>query len=103
MASDMINAVIFPSADTVYRQGEGSIQLIPVQSIINVLTHVYPNIGSLDATGINDERTTETVKNLQRIFGQAETGEIDVSFWDNLAALYSCTLPRGRFRPDESF
>lgn len=103
MINEVSEVSIFPSADTIYRQGEGSIQLLPVQSMINVLSQIYPNIGSPSHSGINDTKTIETVKNLQKIFGQNQTGEIDADFWEYLAALYSCTLPGGRFRPDQSF
>lgn len=103
MINGVSEAAIFPSADTVYRQGEASIQLLPVQSMIDALARIYPNIGSPSSNGVNDEQTTESVKNLQKIFGQEQTGEIDSYFWEYLAALYRCTITAGRFRPDEAF
>lgn len=103
MINGVSEAAMFPSADTVYRQGEASIQLLPIQSMIEALSRIFTNIGSPSSGGVNDDRTVESVKNLQKIFGREQTGEIDAYFWEYLAALYRCTVPAGRFRPDEAF
>lgn len=102
MINGVSEAAIFPSADTVYRQGEGSIQLLPVQAMMDALARIYANISAPAISGINDEKTIETVKSLQQAFGQEQTGEIDAYFWEYLAALYQCTVTAGRFRPDEA-
>lgn len=102
MINGVSEAAIFPSAATVYRQGEGSIQLLPVQAMMDALSRIYANVSSPAASGVNDEKTVESVKSLQRIFGREQTGEIDAYFWEYLAALYRCAVTAGRFRPDEA-
>ena len=103
MLNGVSEAAIFPTAETVYRQGEASIQLMPIQAMIDALARIYQNIGGLTVTGINDEKTVRSVKNLQKIFGQEQTGEIDAYFWEYLASLYRCTITFGRYRPDGAF
>lgn len=100
MPTEVMDASIFPTFDTVYRQGEASIQLFPIQAILLVLTSIYDDTGSIEITGVNDETTLQTVKNYQRIFGQEPTGEIDIEFWDYLTALYRCNVTGARFRPE---
>jgi murein L,D-transpeptidase YcbB/YkuD len=99
MPTEVNDAKIFPTAGTVYRVGEGSIMLLPVQGMLAALTAVYPDLGTPSMTGINDSDTTETVKRFQQIFGQEETGIIDRDFWDYLNALYTCNISAGRYRP----
>lgn len=100
MPTEIMDASIFPTLDTVYRQGEASIQLFPIQAMLLVLTAIYPDTGSLEITGVNDEMTSQTVKNYQKIFGQEQTGEIGIEFWDYLTALYRCNVTGARFRPE---
>ena len=37
MVNGVSEAAIFPTAETVYRQGEASIQLMPIQAMIDAL------------------------------------------------------------------
>ena len=66
MLNGVSEAAIFPTVDTVYRQGEASIQLMPIQAMIDALARIYQNIGGLTVTGINDEKTVRSVSFLQK-------------------------------------
>lgn len=100
MPEEIIEAAIFPSLDTVFRRGETSIQLVPIQAMLLVLTSIYRGTGSIEVNGTNDGLTSQTVKNYQKIFGQEQTGEIGIEFWDYLTALYRCNVTGARFRPE---
>ena len=102
MTPRISGAALFPAAQTVYRRGESSILLMPLQAMLLALTAVYPETGSLEVNGTNDEQTSRTVRRYQKIFGQKETGEIDADFWESLHLLYSSCMICGRHRPDRA-
>lgn len=100
MKKRVSEAALFPTEETVYRKGESSILLMPVQAMLYVLGSVYPETGSPEINGTNDEKTADLVRCFQKIFGQEETGEIDISFWESLCLLYRSCVACGRHRPD---
>ena len=85
-------AALFPSAETVYQAGEASVQFLPIQAMLKVLTMIFPNTGSPELTGVHDAKSVESVLLYQKIFGMEENGEITLEFWENLTLLYKSRI-----------
>ncbi len=60
-----------------------------VQYLVNEISILYPASGVLEVSGRYDEATAESVKNIQRRTGIAQTGNVDKTTWDMLVRIYN--------------
>ena len=70
-----------------------------LQTYLNTLATVYPEIGTLAVDGIFGEATENAVKTVQRIFGLPETGVVNLATWNVIAGQYESILT-GRTRSE---
>ncbi len=75
--------------------GEPNLHLYVVQSMLKAISEVYPNVPTLDVTGIHDEDSVASIQWLQEISGLPVTGEIDRKTWQILARLYRIVVRDG--------
>ena len=59
-----------------------------IQEQLNVIAGAYPKIPKLVADGIYGERTAESVKVFQSVFGLPQTGEVDYPTWYKISEIY---------------
>lgn len=85
-------ARIYPSAAKRIAPGEAEDCLYAIQGMMLPLTRIYPELGTVGVTGVNDDQCAACVQNLQRCFGQEENGVIDKRFWNSLAGFYTAQV-----------
>lgn len=73
-----------------------------LQEYINVISGEYPEIPTLEVTGIFDQATENAVKLIQEAFGLPADGVVDVSTWETIASLYD-TIMGGYYRNPTQF
>lgn len=67
---------------------EDSEYLLPMQAMLKNISEQFSNLGSLEITGIHDEKSIAMVRKLQEVFGMEQNGIIDNVFWNNVERLY---------------
>ena len=97
MEAEPFNIKIFPGTKTKFFPEETSPHLFPIQSVMLLLTEVFPELGNLSINGIHDKPSVHVVQNLQKIFGMETTGVIEKKFWNQLVLLYEAHVSRNRF------
>ena len=74
------NARPFPGTSLLVGSTGEYVRLL--QTYLNTLATVYPEIGTLAVDGIFGEATENAVKTVQRIFGLPETGVVNLATWN---------------------
>lgn len=59
-----------------------------LQEQLNVIAGAYPAIPKVDEDGIYGERTSESVRKFQNVFGLPETGITDYPTWYKIQEIY---------------
>ena len=96
LSSDYLNALtlfseavplrVFPSPQHRIRIGDSGEVVYILQAMLNTLGNAAEAIA---VTGKFDQATQSRVKELQKMSGFEETGEVDRAFWDHLASWYN--------------
>lgn len=60
-----------------------------IQIMLNTISQFYDNLDAPRITGVYDDATENSVKEIQHIAGIDETGRIDYLTWNRLARLYN--------------
>lgn len=92
-------AVIFPSAQTAIQPGERHESLYPIQGILLQITNRFPSLGTVNVTGVHDEDSVNTVKNIQCVSGLCPNGVLDRFAWDRIAKIHEVFVSRNRAQP----
>ena len=87
------NAKPFPGISLLVGSTGEYVRLL--QTYLNTLATVYPEIGTLAVDGIFGEATENAVKTVQRIFGLPETGVVNLATWNVIAGQYESILTGG--------
>jgi peptidoglycan hydrolase-like protein with peptidoglycan-binding domain len=69
--------------------GNAGYSIYIIQAMLNTISQFYDNMKKAPINGIYDSETAESVKSIQRVNGQEQTGEIDINTWNSLAMLYN--------------
>lgn len=88
---------LLPEDFVVIRAGEENILLYPIQAMLKNLANEFENIPDLEITGVHDENSVATVKQLQTIIGKEAHGNLDKVFWNDLIKLYETHISRKNF------
>ena len=80
---------VFPSGGIRLQRGDSGSQVQLLQSLLNLAAQRYANFAPVRTTGEYDEETEEAVRRLQQVAGLPETGVLDRSTWNRLAALFN--------------
>ena len=75
--------------------GEKNLHLYLIQAMMAALGECYTGAEPPLVTGVYDAATQRAVLKLQALFGQAQTGRIDASFWSYLSKLYTISTGDG--------
>ncbi len=78
-----------PSPQHVIRPGDRGNLVYILQAMLNTLTETLEELSEIAVSGEYDGATEQRVKELQKLGGFPETGEVDRYFWDHLAAWYN--------------
>lgn len=89
LLSNAVAVQIFPSPQYVIRPGDRGSLIYILQAMLNTLIEPITEWQALAVNGEYDEVTTQRVKELQRLGGFPQTGEVDRAFWDHLATWYN--------------
>ncbi len=79
-------ALPYPGAPLVL--GSTSPAVSALQEYVNRISQIYPSLGTLEVTGIYDERTRAAVSEFQRLFGLPVTGTVPAVTWNTLTDVY---------------
>lgn len=82
----------FPSPSFVLRAGDRGNIVYILQIMLNEIGEVFRNLVPVPIDGVYEESTVSRVRELQRINGFEQNGEVDKAFWDTLARLYNADL-----------
>ena len=93
LAAEPVLPALQPSQ--IIKVGEPNLHLYVVQSMLKAISEVYPNVPTLDVTGIHDGDSVASIEWLQEISGLPVTGEIDRETWQILARLYRVVVRDG--------
>ena len=83
--------VLFPSGEFLLQEGDGGELVRLVQVLLNLAAGRYGNLDMIPVTGQYDAATAGAVRNLQRISSLPQSGAMDRSTWNRLAALINRT------------
>jgi len=86
---------LFPE-DLVITPGSNSVHLLPIQGMLAVLADTFPQFSSGTISGIHDDGSVQTIKQLQKIFGIPENGTIDKTFWRQFVPFYETHIVSGK-------
>lgn len=59
-----------------------------LQAMLAAISRHFVNLMQPSLNGVYDERTTESVKRVQRALGIADTGETDQETWDHIILMF---------------
>lgn len=79
--------VLFPAGEFMLQEGEGGELVRLVQVLLNLAAGRYSNLAAVPVTGQYGTETAEAVRQLQRVSALPQTGAMDRSTWNRLAAL----------------
>ena len=79
---------IFPSGEYVVKVGEKSDTVSVIQILLRCLNGEYSFKTVITVTGIFTDRDARAVKEIQRIHGLEQTGNVDVRTWNAIASDY---------------
>lgn len=80
---------VFSAPSYVIRPGERNQIMFFLQMMLNAIAERYHNVTAVALTGIYDQATSNSVKELQRIFGLEQTETINRNTWDAIATVYN--------------
>ena len=80
---------VFPAGNFLLRPGDSGEQVLLVQSLLDLAARRYANLEPVAVTGTYDADTEAAVRRLQQIMGLPETGVLDRSTWNRLAAQFN--------------
>lgn len=80
---------VFPAGEIRLQRGDSGSQVQLLQSLLNLAAQRFANLEPVSITGEYDAETEEAVRRMQRISGLPETGVLDRSTWNRLAALFN--------------
>lgn len=78
--------VIFPSGNFILQQGDRGELVYFVQIMLNLLARRYRNLYMLTPNGEYDDQTADAMRRFQQIANLPETGIVDRTTWNHLAA-----------------
>ncbi len=78
---------VSPIGNTV-KKGDSSFLVAAIQFLIDDISTTYGLPTGLPITGIFDEETERSVKNLQRLFLLPQTGEVNKQLWNYIVGAY---------------
>lgn len=78
----------FASACLVLSEGDRGDLVFIIQAMLNTISHYFINLNHPEPTGVIDKITVDTIKTIQHISGENETGNIDSQTWNSLARLF---------------
>ena len=78
---------LFPSGEFLLKEGDGGELVTLVQVLYNLAARRYQNLLPVEVTGQYDSATADAVRRLQQLSSLPETGSMDRSTWNRLAAL----------------
>lgn len=88
LLSEAVPLKAFPAPQHRLRLGESGDLIYILQAMVNTLA-AAENGQRIPFSGIYDEATQSRIRDLQRIGGFPENGEVDRAFWDHLATWYN--------------
>ncbi len=88
------NNLIFPTYQKKYAPGENGECLYVIQSMMCSIAGRFTNLGSLDVTGTQDEKSVNVTKNIQKICNIPCSGIIDVRTFNNIFSMYSLFITK---------
>lgn len=89
LTAEAIPLRVFPSGSFLLRRGDSGVQVLLLQSLLNLAAERYANIAHVGMPGVFDEETDAAVRSLQQLAGLPETGELDLAAWNRLAMLFN--------------
>ncbi|MBP0971857.1 MAG: peptidoglycan-binding protein [Oscillospiraceae bacterium] len=89
LTAEAIPLRVFPSGSFLLRRGDSGVQVLLLQSLLNLAAERYANIAHVGMSGVFDEETEAAVRSLQQLAGLPETGELDLAAWNRLAMLFN--------------
>lgn len=89
LLSDAVALKVFPAPQYTLKESDTGNTVFILQAMLNTLTDTVQGLSALNVNGVFDSDTAQRVKELQRIGGFSQTGEVDRSFWDHLASWYN--------------
>ena len=78
--------IVFPTGNFVLQQGDSGDLVGFVQMLLRLLSRRYRNLPELSPTDSYDAQTADAVRKFQQIAGLPETGILDRTTWNQLAA-----------------
>lgn len=80
--------VLFPRGEHVIEQGDVSAFHYPIQAAMYVISGYYDNISGFDISDTHAGEVIKTVKQLQRVFGIEDNGNICANCWRHISRIY---------------
>lgn len=88
---------IYPSADFIIDINDEIEHLYVIQAILVNLSNKFDNIRMPEVTGKHDEKSVQSVKDIQAISNLEQTGIINRFVWDIIVTMYETYVSRNRF------
>lgn len=79
----------FARRELILNEGDTGFVVYIIQAMLDTVGQFYSNLDSPKITGVYDEATVKSVRQLQHILRMNETGKFDRNTWNGLAKLYN--------------
>lgn len=83
------SVMLFPNASYSLKEGASGNPVCILQAVLNTISDCYSNTYSVPVDGVYGKSTAESVKHIQNIIGEPQTGNVDYKTWSKLARLYN--------------
>lgn len=95
--SDEVDRIqLYPSCAHHISRNSNNVCFYAIQAVIYAITVKFDNISNVTINGVYDEQTVEAVKQIQRISGIEETGNMDKRTWNAISGIYTTFVSRDR-------
>lgn len=84
----------FASADATIEEGDSGYIVYLIQAMLNTIAQFFVNINKANMSGVVDDSTVKTIKQLQNVAGETATGNVDAQTWNALARMYDIYIKK---------